>query len=91
MIAPASKPPSRESFFALYWDHARDLPRLSLCILAKFNSSDIPMIVSRDWWALLTYERAQLRGAFVALLAQHDEIRVEMERSRGLRGEQVLA
>lgn len=83
--------PSRESFFALYWDHARDLPRQSLCILARFHSSDIPMIVSHDWWALLDYERAQLRAAFMSLLAQHDEVRAEMERARELRGEKVTA
>ena len=28
-------PPSRESFFALYWDHARDRPRMECCLVSK--------------------------------------------------------
>ena len=84
-------PPSRESFFALYWDHARDRPRMELCLLAGFRSSDIPEILSTDWDALVEWERGELRLGILAMLPIHDATRAESQRSRELRGEKVPA
>ena len=83
--------PSRESFFALYWDHARDRPRMELCLLAGFSSSDFSELISTDWDALTEWERVELRRSILAMLPIHDATRAEGVRSRELRGEKVTA
>lgn len=81
----------RESFFALYWDHARDLPRMELCLLAGFSSNDFPTLMQTDWNALTEWERVELRLSILAALPLHDQVRAECVKSRQLRGEKVTA
>ena len=85
----APVPPSRESFFALYWDHARDRPRMECCLLAGFASCDLRPITEMDWDRLTEWERVELRRAILSMLPVHDAVRAESQRSRELRGEKV--
>jgi len=82
---------SRESFFSLYWDHARDLPRQSVCVLARFESVEVLDIVRHPWDELLEYQRARLRAAILQLLEIHDAGRAELARIRELQGRGVTA
>ena len=79
-------PPSRESFFALYWDHASDRARMELCLLAGFSSSDFSTLMTTPWDALTEWERVELRRSILAMLPLHDQVRAEVRRSRELRG-----
>ena len=83
--------PSRESFFALYWDHARDVSRFNLCVLAGFPSADIPELQRQEWATLMIWERDKLRAALLRMVTIHAEVVAEAERSRALRGEKVPA
>ena len=89
--APAPGAPSRESFFALYWDHARDVSRFNLCVLAGFPSADIPELQRQEWAALMIWERDKLRAALLQMVTLHAEVVAEAQRSRELRGEKVPA
>ena len=91
MTAAAPSQPSRESFFALYWDHARDVSRFSLCVLAGFPSADIPELQRQEWATLMIWERDKLRAALLRMVTMHAEVVAEANRSRALRGEKVPA
>lgn len=91
MTATTKPKPTRESYFAIYWDHARDLPRTALCTFAGFMSEEIALLVRDTWDELFEYQRARLRAALLQFLITHDQVRVETERSRELRGEKVTA
>jgi hypothetical protein len=73
----AKRPPSRESFYALYWDHARDLPRFSACMLAHFEGDEVSHITSMEWDHLPENDRVRLRAAILQLLEVHDLNRKE--------------
>ena len=81
----------RESFFALYWDHARDVSRFNLCVLANFPSADIPELQRQEWATLMIWERDKLRAALLRMVTIHTEVVVGAKRSRELRGEKVTA
>lgn len=91
MTAATHSAPSRESFFSIYWDHARDLPRQSLGVLARFESAEVLDLVCHPWDELLEYQRVRLRAAIMQLLEIHDAGRAELARIRELQGETVPA
>lgn len=84
---PRAAAPSRESFLALYWDHARSIARFNLCTLAGIPAADVPELVGNDWDFLTEWERAKLRRAVVDFLPIHDATRAAARRDRALRGE----
>lgn len=82
MNALAPTPPSRESFFALYWDHARHWPRTATAMLAGFHSAEIAGLLDCEWSELLEYQRDKLRQAVLEMLTVHEQTRAEVARSR---------
>lgn len=78
--------PSRESFFALYWDHVRSLPRLALMVMAKIPKDRMLDFESRSWDELLECEREPIREAILFLIECHDATRQEAVRRRELQG-----
>lgn len=78
--------PSRESFYALYWDHVRQLPRLALMVMAKIPKEHMLDFESRSWDELLECEREPIRTAILFLIECHDATRQEAVRRHELRG-----
>lgn len=75
-----------ESFFALYWDHVRSLPRLAVLMLAKIPADKAPEFEARSWDELLEFERAAIRSAILDLVEYHEHTRHEAARRRELQG-----
>lgn len=86
MTAAAPPAPSRESFFALYWDHVRQLPRLALLCMARIPKDRMMDFESRSWDELLECEREPIRAAILFLIECHDLTRQEAVRRRELQG-----
>lgn len=82
----AAHAPSRESFFALYWDHVRQLPRLALLCMAKVPKERMPEFDSRSWDELLECEREPIRAAIMFLIECHDITRQDAARRRDVQG-----
>lgn len=78
--------PSRESFFALYWDHIRQLPRLALMCMAQIPKERMAEFDSRAWDELLECEREPIRAAILFLIECHDHTRQEAVRRREVQG-----
>ena len=87
----AAAPPSRESFFALYWDHVRSLPRLAIMLLAKIPKEKAPEFEARAWDELLEDERNAIRAAIMDLIEFHDYTRQQAAHRRELQGKAVPA
>lgn len=74
--ATATPPPiSRESFFALYWDHARDLSLTTICCLAKINREYMTGLARTPWDELDEADRVKIRAAILELIEVHDHNR----------------
>lgn len=77
----ARKQPSRESFFALYWDHARDHMRGAICILAGVSTNCCLF----RWDELEEMERDRLGAQILTMVEVHDENRLEDQRRAAAR------
>lgn len=76
-----ARPISREDFFALYWDHAREIPRYSLCLVAHFPKPYAVGLSAASWSDIQEPDRAKLRVAVLDLLEVHAHNR-EVERKQ---------
>jgi hypothetical protein len=87
MTAPVEPlPTSRESFFAIYWDHAHATARFNACLLAGIPHDEINNTQLLSWDELLSFERPALRHAILKLIQLHDLNRKELARIRELNG-----
>ena len=80
---------SCESFYALYWDHVRSLPRLAIMCMASIPKERQPDYESHSWDELFECEREPIRSAILFLIECHDHTRQEAARRRELQGKAV--